>query len=106
MQEHKLLVLPHLRLKARGHNQLHKGKLRATRPNQFWGTDMTKIMIPWFGWLYLVIVLDWYAKKLVGYTIASHCRTEARQAALTAACNTQFPNGAGFRNEALYVGKR
>ncbi len=103
MQEHKLLVLPHLRLKARRDNQPHRSKPRAIRPNQFWGTDMTKIMIPLFGWLYLVIVLDWYTKKLVGYTIASHCRTEVWLDALNAACNTQFPEGAVSRHEALFM---
>ncbi len=57
-EEHNLLVKPNLRLRTKRDNQLNRGKPRASRPNEYWGTDMTKVMIPAFGWLYLVIVLD------------------------------------------------
>ncbi len=40
-----------------------KEKPRATRMNQYWGTDMTKIYIDAIGWVYIVIVLDWFSKK-------------------------------------------
>ncbi|MBI5300413.1 MAG: IS3 family transposase, partial [Deltaproteobacteria bacterium] len=39
-----------------------RDKPQADGPNQFWGTDMTKFMVPSFGWVYLVIVIDWYTK--------------------------------------------
>jgi hypothetical protein len=32
-------------------------KPRPTRPNEWWGIDMTKVMIEGFGWVYLVVVL-------------------------------------------------
>jgi len=30
---------------------------------------MTKFLISSIGWIYLVIVLDWYRKKIVGWNI-------------------------------------
>lgn len=40
-----------------------RSKPRASRPNEYWGTDMTKIKLTHTGWVYLVIVLDWYSKN-------------------------------------------
>jgi len=103
MKEHHLLVTPNLRLKATRDNYPQRSKPHATRPNQFWGTDMTKIMIPSYGWCYLVIVLDWFTKKIIGYTIAPHCRTEQWLDALNQACNTQFPDGIAARSNDLFL---
>ncbi|MFQ6032382.1 MAG: hypothetical protein ACE5K2_05610 [Candidatus Zixiibacteriota bacterium] len=52
-----------------------RNKPRADRPGQYWGIDMTKFMIPVIGWTYLVIVLDWYTKKIVGWDIALRSKT-------------------------------
>lgn len=101
MKENNLLVSSNLRLKAKRANQSNKNKPRATRPNQFWGTDMTKVMIPTFGWLYLVIVLDWYTKKIIGYSLSNRSKTEDWLDALNAACNNQFPNGVLVKPESL-----
>lgn len=43
-----------------------KAKPKATPPEQFWGIDMTKFLVPPIGWAYLVLVLDWYTKQIVG----------------------------------------
>jgi len=93
MKEHDLLVKPNLKLKAIRDNQNNRNKPRATRPNQFWGIDMTKVMIDSFGWLYLVIVLDWYTKKIVGYSISTRSRAAEWLDAINMACNRQFPDG-------------
>ena len=103
MKEHKLLVKPNLRLKAKRDNQSNKNKPKATRPNQFWGTDMTKVLIPFFGWLYIVIVLDWFTKKIVGYSVSSRSRTEDWLDALNSACNNQFPSGISTKRYDLYL---
>jgi len=103
MKEHNLLVTPNLRLKAKRDNQSNKSKPRADRPNQFWGTDMTKVLIASFGWLYLVIILDWFTKKIVGYSISSHSRSEDWLEALDNACNNQFPVGLLSKKEDLYL---
>src|SRR3989304_4537959 len=44
-----------------------KDKPKPVKINQWWGTDMTKFYVQSFGWVYLVIVLDWYSKKIVGF---------------------------------------
>ncbi len=103
IKEHNLLVTPNLRLKAKRVKQANKNKPRANRPNQFWGIDMTKVMIASFGWLYLVIILDWFTKKIVGYSISSHSRTEDWLDALNNACNNQFPDGILSKPEDLYL---
>lgn len=93
MHENNLLVPRDRHLKAKRDNQNNRSKPRANRPNQFWGTDMTKIMLSAFGWIYLVIVLDWYTKKIIGYSVATHSRTEQWLDALHDAVDNQFPQG-------------
>ena len=66
MKEHNLTVTPELRRTAK------RGPIRpkphAEYPNHFWGIDMTKIRMASWGWLYLVVVLDWYTKEIIGYS--------------------------------------
>jgi transposase InsO family protein len=64
---------------------------------------MTKVMIPAFGWLYLVIVLDWYTKKIVGYSLSSHSKTDDWLNALNNGCNNQFPEGVLSKQDNLYL---
>jgi putative transposase len=64
-----------------------------TRPNAWWGIDMTKVLIEGFGWVYIVLVLDWYTKKIVGYYAGSPCTTRHWLTALDMAVNRQFPDG-------------
>jgi len=70
-----------------------KSKPQASRPRQLWGIDMTKFMIAALGWVYLVIVIDWYTKKIVGH----YARLQAKSAhwllALEQAVQRQFPAG-------------
>lgn len=70
-----------------------RSKPRADRPRQFWGIDMTKFMIPSMGWAYLVVVLDWYRKKAVGWDISTRSRTEEWKRALNMAINKEFSDG-------------
>jgi putative transposase len=71
MREQQLLVTPNLRLKAP--RTPTGSKPRPTRPNEWWGIDMTKVLVAGFGWVYIVIVLDWYTKKIVGYYAGTPC---------------------------------
>lgn len=50
MQKHERLVKPNTRLKAI--RTPGKSKPRPTRPNEWWGIDMTKVMVEGFGWMY------------------------------------------------------
>jgi putative transposase len=60
-----LLVRPNAKLRAR--RKADTKKPRPTRPNEWRGIDMTKAMIDGCGWVYLVVVLDWHSKKVVGH---------------------------------------
>jgi hypothetical protein len=74
LQKHDLLVKPNVKLKAI--RTPTKSKPKPHRPNQWWGIDMTKAMINWFGWMYIVVVLDWYTKKIVGYYAGMQYRSK------------------------------
>ena len=91
MRVHRLLVPPNRRLKAC--RTLSRSKPRPTRPHEWWGIDMTKIAVESFGWVYLVVVLDWYTKKVVGYHIGLQSTAAHWLQALDMAVNRQFPEG-------------
>jgi putative transposase len=91
MKEHQLLVTKTQRLLAK--RGPYRPKPRAARPNQYWGTDMTKIKISTFGWLYIVIVLDWYTKEIVGYSLNTQSKSADWLNALHMAVNQRFPQG-------------
>jgi transposase InsO family protein len=92
MQKHSLLVKPHSTLRATRTPQ--RSKPRPDKPNQWWGIDMTKVMVEGFGWVYIVVVLDWYTKKVVGYYSGLQCRAKHWLEALDMAVNHQFKDGA------------
>jgi putative transposase len=91
MREHHLLVPPHQRLKAK--RTPTKSKPKPTRPNEWWGIDMTKVLVQDVGWVYIVVVLDWYTKTIVGYHADLRSTAQHWLAALDMAVNRQFPNG-------------
>jgi len=90
MKEHELLV-PQTRYRTK--RQPAGRKPRAVRPRQFWGIDMTKFLIPALGWAYLVIVLDWFSRKVVGWRLSVRCRTQEWREAMEEAVLQEFPNG-------------
>ena len=90
MKENELLV-PQTRYRAKRRSAGHKP--RAVRPRQFWGIDMTKFLIPGLGWAYLVIVLDWFSRKVVGWRLSVRCRTQEWREALEEAVLQEFPHG-------------
>ena len=92
MREHHLVVHPNVRLRAKRTST--GSKPRPTRPNEWWGIDMTKVPVSGFGWVYLVVVLDWYTKAIVGYYAGIQCTAKHWLAALDAAVNQRFPEGA------------
>jgi putative transposase len=62
----------------------------AERPNQLWVADFT--YIPTFsGFLYLAIVLDVYSRKIVGWAMENHMRTELVLAAINMAIMMRRP---------------
>jgi len=91
MKENNLLVTKNLRLKAKRAKM--RPKPRPECPNRFWGIDMTKIRMTTWGWLYLVIILDWYTKEIIGYSLGMQSKTEDWLSALNKAVNGRFPKG-------------
>jgi len=53
-------------------------------PNRVWTTAITYLWTS-EGWLYLAVVLDLFARRVVGWAMADHLRTELALAALTMA---------------------
>ncbi len=97
MRKHELLVKSRSNLKATRVPQ--RSKPKPDRPDQWWGIDMTKVMVQGFGLVYIVVVLDWYTKKVVGYYAGLQCKSIHWLEALDMAVNIQFPDGA--RNHVL-----
>ena len=91
MKEDALLVTK--LYKTRAKRTIYRPKPRAQRPNHIWGTDMTKIKIASWGWLYLEVVLDWYTKEIIGYSLSLQSKTEDWLDALEKAVNNRFPEG-------------
>jgi putative transposase len=44
-------------------------------PDRLWVADITYLRT-WEGWLYIVFVLDTYSRRVVGWSMANHLRTE------------------------------
>jgi hypothetical protein len=82
MREHHLLVPSNLRLKAK--RELVGGNPKPTKPKEWRGIDMTKVLVQGFDWLYSVVVLDGYTKVIVGYYGGIRCTTQHWLAAAAA----------------------
>ena len=53
----------------------------ASAPNQLWVADITYVPT-WEGFIYLAVLLDVFSRKIVGWSMANHMRTELILAAL------------------------
>ena len=73
---------------------LLKQQFSAAMPNTIWLADITYLPTG-EGWLYLAVVLDLATRKIVGWSMRDHMRTELTQAALMMATQRQRP-GAGL----------
>jgi putative transposase len=62
----------------------------AAAPNQVWLTDITYVETGQ-GWLYLAAVMDLFSRRIVGWAMDDHLRTELPLAALNMAISTRRP---------------
>jgi putative transposase len=62
----------------------------ASRPDQLWTADITAIPTL-AGFLYLAVVLDVFSRRIVGWAMAAHLRTELVLAALEMAIWNRRP---------------
>jgi putative transposase len=71
----------------------------AERPDTKWCGDITYVKT-WDGWAYLATVIDLHSRKVVGWAIADHMRTELVTAALDMAiANRRSPAGVIFHSD-------
>ena len=68
-----------------------KRDFEATAPNQKWLADMTYVATE-EGWLYLALVLDLYARKLVGWAMSETMPQELTLSALDVALGWRDPD--------------
>ena len=99
MREHHWLVPSNPRLRAS--RTPTRSKPKPHRPNQWWGIDMTKVLVESEGWLYIVLVLDWYTKKIVGWQAGSRSTALDWLQAVEQGLQQQFPEG--VQDQGLYL---
>jgi putative transposase len=63
-----------------------------SRPNQLWVADITYVPT-WAGFLFLAVVLDAWSRRVIGWAMATHLRTELVLDALEMAIRNRQPSG-------------
>jgi putative transposase len=84
----------------------------ATAPNRLWAADITYLPTD-EGFLYLAFILDVYSRRVVGWSMTNHLRSELVAAALEMAIRRRNPSAGlihhsdrGAQYTALSFGKR
>jgi putative transposase len=72
-------------------DDLVERKFRPDAPNVLWVADITYLRT-WEGWLYLAAVQDAYSRRIVGWAITEHMRTELVADALQMAVARRRPD--------------
>jgi putative transposase len=85
---------------------------RPAAPNRLWVADITYVAT-WEGWLYLAVVLDAFSRRVVGWAMVDHLRTELVLGALNMALRRRRPapglvhhSDHGVQYAALAFGRR
>ena len=71
-------------------NTLNRGFVVAA-PDQVWASDITYVRT-WEGWLYLAVVIDLFSRRVVGWSMQNHMRTDLVLSALTMAIGQRLPD--------------
>ena len=96
---------------ARPAPDLAERNFTAAAPDCLWVADITYIPT-WAGFLYLAVVLDVFSRRIVGWAMATHLRTELVLAALNMAIGQRRPaavihhSDQGSQYTSLAFGKR
>jgi putative transposase len=64
-------------------------------PDRSWVADITYIWTAQ-GWLYLAVIIDLFSRRVVGWSMAEHMRTDLILTALEAALGQRIPSAAGL----------
>jgi putative transposase len=67
---------------------------RAAAPDRVWAADISYVWT-WEGWMYLAVVIDLFSRRVVGWALADHMRTDLAISALQLALGRRRP-GAGL----------
>jgi len=81
------LAQPKLRFKPGRPKRVEK--MRPDAPNRGWQIDMTSFVLADLSPLYLIVVLDCFSRKIVGWTLDRRCRAGEWVSALRQALDTQ-----------------
>jgi putative transposase len=71
---------------------LVKRDFKAEIPNKLWIADITYVPT-WSGFLYLAVVIDAFSRRVIGWSMASHLKTELVLDALNMALWKRRPDG-------------
>jgi len=63
----------------------------ASEPDVLWSADITYVPT-WMGFLYLAVVLDVFSRRIIGWAVADHLRTELVVSALDMALSNRQPD--------------
>jgi putative transposase len=91
-REPGLWVTPNWKLKAK--RTPARSTPRPPKPKEWGGSDMTKVLGEGFGWISIVLVLEWYTKTSGGSSAGLPCPGQHWLAALEMAVTRQGPEGA------------
>jgi putative transposase len=64
-------------------------------PDRVWVADITYVWTQ-ESWLYLAVIIDLFSRRVVGWSMAEHLRTELVLKALRAALGSRLPSEAGL----------
>jgi putative transposase len=68
-------------------------RITATRINQLWATDMTQFMLSNGTKVFLIVVMDVFTRRIVGWHANLRCRASEWLWALDQALQEEFPDG-------------
>ena len=86
----KYVVTTQRDVDARPAPDLVERRFSAQAPDELWVADITYIPT-WAGFLYLAVVLDAFSRRIVGWAMAEHLKTELVVAALNMALGQRRP---------------
>ena len=77
-------------------------QFQADAPDRIWVADITYVPT-WAGFVYLAVVLDVFSRRIVGWCMAHHLRTELVLGALNMALGQRRPYGVVHHSDREYV---
>ncbi len=72
-------------------SDLVQRQFTTAEPNRVWTADITYVPT-WQGFVYLAVVLDVFSRRIVGWAMADHMRTELVTDALAMAIHQRRPD--------------